>query len=178
MMENRNAIIFHLMLLALFIFLTFMSIGEQIHSFVFPLIILALSIVICILKILALWKKEWGMVLDPGGVFANVDKSSALPTKEENEKEDDEIDQDVTPKEIPNKLSLVSVLVWLIGTVVAYYLVGIVVATGLSIITFMIFLAREKLLRSIVTAIAVPLILHLGFDVLLNMKLFPGIFFK
>lgn len=168
-MNTRSKIIFYLILLAVFIFLTVISIGSEIQKLIFPLIILILAMIANTVKLVALVKPSWGRAIDPECTLEGVGRLSPVPIDKEVE-----IDEDFGTEVVQTKLSLISVMLWVIFTVINYYLVGLVVATGLSVIIYMIVLCKEKWTGSLITAIVLPIVFYLGFNIALKMPLYQG----
>jgi len=129
--SNISNIMYHLILLAIFIFLVIMSIGRPgvtRNVFLFPLVVLIVAIIATILKIIALVRPRWGGIIDPKGML-----ETGKDKKVQNNK-----DSDFDTESISTKLSLVSVILWLFGTFIILWLVGFVGSIVFSVIVYVV----------------------------------------
>lgn len=172
-MSARNNIIFYVILLVVFISLIIISIETEIKRVIFPLIILVLAIVASTAKLVALFKPSWGKIIDPESILEGVSRSSPVPTDKEVE-----INKDFSTEVVQTKLSLISVMLWIIFTVISYYLVGLAVGTGLSVIIYMVVLCKEKWIGSLIMASVLSIVLYLGFNIALKLPLYQGWLFE
>lgn len=174
-MSARSSFLFHLVLLGIFIFLVSVSLGTTFERVMFPLIVLAIGIVVSLLKMLSIVRPEWRPLLDPEGMFESMGKQN-VPVSEQADCRDEDSGLVATPPKA-KKLSLVGVIVWIVVTMVGIILFAFPIGSALSTFLYMGVLSREKWLPTVITSVLVGVSLHLIFTVALQVQPYAGVLF-
>ncbi len=173
-MTLRYSIVFHVVLLAMLVFLFIISLGLQLQRVIFPLMVLGIGILASLLKLAALFRPQWRMLLDPEGMFEGMGKAavSSVAAKVE-------VDEDtgLVPSAPQHKLTLASMVLWIVITMAGIILFGFPVGTGVSTLVYMAVLSHEKWIPSLATAVLLAISLHLVFTVALEVEPYAGLLF-
>jgi hypothetical protein len=99
--------------------------------------------------------------------------------KEENDKEANDLQaKDITKGDGSEVRKYVRAVLWLAGLVLAIYLSGFLIATALFILAYLKKEGRTGWLVSIASAAIATILIYLTFVSMMQVDLFPGIFFE
>lgn len=174
-MSARASLVFHLALLAVFVFLLLVSLTFTFERVMFPLMVLAVGITVSLLKLLSLARPEWRALLDPEGMFESMGKQN-VPVGEKTDDRDEDSGL-VASETKAAKLSLASVIIWIVVTMAGIILFSFPIGSALSTVVYMGVLSHEKWLPTVITSVLVGVSLHLIFTVALQVQPYAGVLF-
>ncbi len=174
-MSSRSSMIFHTVLVGIFVFLLLVSFSSSFQRVVFPVIVLSIGILVSLLKLLSLARPQWKALLDPEGMFESMGKQNAPVGQSLEDRDEDSGLVTSAPK--TEKLSLASVMIWIVVTMTGIILFGFPIGSALSTLVYMGVLSHEKWLPTVITSVLVGVSLHLVFTVALQVEPYAGVLF-
>ncbi|HHY38583.1 MAG TPA: hypothetical protein GX507_06630 [Clostridia bacterium] len=153
---------FYAIVLLVFIVLGVISLtGYSVEKVVFPLVAIALGIIACGLKIVAISVPSLARALDPAGMLEMTTESSK-PSKPEPQRSEQ------------SGGNVKSLVLWLASGSAFLYLLGFNAGCGIIALWYVKFIERQSWFKALATAVALPLALFVLFVVALKQRPYAG----
>jgi hypothetical protein len=141
------------------------SLGYKGETALFPMIVIAIGILLALIKLITLIKPRLAPILDPQGLFESAKTRTGAEAKES-------IKEDL--KKGSDRKKEVKILVWGILLVFCIYLLGFYLASPIFAFLFITIIGKQRISIAIAIAVSLPVLIYLLFHMLLRITLFPG----
>ena len=164
-------------IMGVFIYLLILTLTYEGETVIFPLFVLSLGIMLCVLKLSALHFPKFGKAVDAQGALEDIGKNVESLDAFLVDDEDQSPEQVAARKQIRRKREIFTYL-WTLGFIFMICMTGFYVASLVMVFVYIRFYGKLPLRNSLIISVSTPLFIYLCFDLGLNVNLYSGYLFS